>query len=184
MYIIVLNLRALFFMCYVLCCVSFRSSPDELVALADKHRNVRIFHPTMASLEREELYHGWKKAVQRTFGWIEKKKNNNNHNTNTNHNNTNHNTNTNTINNTKDSLKMRHQAQLQQPSFVKAPISIPSHSITRPNTSTCACTCTSTGTTAAVTSALRIRAPIFSQLAILGAGMIVGAGITAAVLGK
>jgi glycerol kinase len=52
--------------------VKFWSGPEELQRLAAKHRDVRVFQPTMAPEERAQLFRGWKKAVQRTFGWVEK----------------------------------------------------------------------------------------------------------------
>ena len=146
-------------MCVCVCV--FRSSPAELVALAEKHRNVRVFSPSMGPLEREELYRGWKKAVQRTFGWIDKKDS--------------------ASPSTSPSISPSplaastspQQQQQQQPFSLKPPISIPSHSTALP-----------TAATAAAATARRMRAPIFSQLALLGAGMLMGAGITAAMLGK
>ena len=32
----------------------------------------RSFNPTINDSEREKMYRGWKKAVNRTFNWIEK----------------------------------------------------------------------------------------------------------------
>ena len=32
----------------------------------------RSFNPTINDSEREKMYNGWKKAVNRTFNWIEK----------------------------------------------------------------------------------------------------------------
>lgn len=53
--------------------VGFWPSTDALVALAASNRHVKTFKPACAESERAQLYAGWKKAVQRTFGWIEKK---------------------------------------------------------------------------------------------------------------
>jgi glycerol kinase len=43
-------------------------------SLADLRRNWRVdrtWQPSMDRARREELYHEWKRAVTRTFGWIE-----------------------------------------------------------------------------------------------------------------
>ena len=46
----------------------FWSDLEEL----SKHRNVdRTWEPAMKEIEREEGYKGWKKAVERTFNWVE-----------------------------------------------------------------------------------------------------------------
>jgi len=48
--------------------VGFWSNFDELRANWGKDAE---WHPKMAPEEREKLYAGWKKAVERTFGWVE-----------------------------------------------------------------------------------------------------------------
>ncbi len=48
--------------------VGFWSNFDELRANWGKDAE---WHPKMAAEEREKLYAGWKKAVERTFGWVE-----------------------------------------------------------------------------------------------------------------
>lgn len=48
--------------------VGFWSNFDELRANWGKDAE---WHPKMATEEREKLYAGWKKAVERTFGWVE-----------------------------------------------------------------------------------------------------------------
>ncbi|GIV63582.1 MAG: glycerol kinase GlpK [Chloroflexota bacterium] len=48
--------------------VGFWNNFDELRANWGKDAE---WHPKMSSEEREKLYAGWKKAVERTFGWVE-----------------------------------------------------------------------------------------------------------------
>lgn len=48
--------------------VGFWSSFDELRA---NWQVDKVWNPQMSAEERERLYAGWKKAVQRTFGWVE-----------------------------------------------------------------------------------------------------------------
>lgn len=48
--------------------VGFWTSFDELRA---NWQVDKIWNPQMSAEERERLYAGWKKAVQRTFGWVE-----------------------------------------------------------------------------------------------------------------
>ncbi len=48
--------------------VGFWSNFDELRANWGKDAE---WHPKMAEEDREKLYAGWKKAVERTFGWVE-----------------------------------------------------------------------------------------------------------------
>lgn len=51
--------------------VGFWTGTAQLLELADQHRDVRVFEPSMAPSQRAELFRGWKKAVQRTFAWVE-----------------------------------------------------------------------------------------------------------------
>lgn len=48
--------------------VGFWTSFDELRA---NWQVDKVWNPQMSAEERERLYAGWKKAVQRTFGWVE-----------------------------------------------------------------------------------------------------------------
>jgi len=48
--------------------VGFWNNFDELRANWGKDAE---WHPKMSAEEREKLYAGWKKAVERTFGWVE-----------------------------------------------------------------------------------------------------------------
>lgn len=49
----------------------FWSSPDEL----REHRKIeRVFEPRMAKEKSERLYEGWRRAVKRSFRWMEQKK--------------------------------------------------------------------------------------------------------------
>ena len=46
--------------------VGFWKSKDEI----EKHWQVdRVYEPDMSEDRREELYSGWKKAVERSLGW-------------------------------------------------------------------------------------------------------------------
>lgn len=49
----------------------FWSDMPSLVAAVSHKPGTRIYRPDMEEERRERLYRGWKKAVQRTFGWIE-----------------------------------------------------------------------------------------------------------------
>jgi glycerol kinase len=44
---------------------------DSLATLARQWRVERSFEPSMSADQRETLYHGWKRAVERSQGWIE-----------------------------------------------------------------------------------------------------------------
>jgi glycerol kinase len=48
--------------------VGFWSSTDDLRA---NWQIDKIWSPQMSTDQRQSLYHGWKKAVERTFGWVE-----------------------------------------------------------------------------------------------------------------
>ena len=49
--------------------VGFFSGLDELSSLWAEDRR---WEPEMGSTEREQLYAGWRKAVTRTFDWVER----------------------------------------------------------------------------------------------------------------
>jgi glycerol kinase len=44
---------------------------DDVESLRQNWRADKTWEPEMEEAEREELYRGWKKAVKRTFDWIE-----------------------------------------------------------------------------------------------------------------
>jgi glycerol kinase len=48
--------------------VGFWKSYDELRANWDRDKE---WHPAMDEEQRKKLYSGWKKAVTRTFDWVE-----------------------------------------------------------------------------------------------------------------
>ena len=48
--------------------VGFYNGLDELCA---KWKSDRVWKPQMAEADRNRLYHGWKKAVTRSFDWIQ-----------------------------------------------------------------------------------------------------------------
>jgi len=52
--------------------VGFWSSTAELQRIAEKNRDVRVFRPQMDDETRQREYAQWKKAVRRTFGWVDK----------------------------------------------------------------------------------------------------------------
>jgi glycerol kinase len=49
---------------------------EELQTLAEKYRDVKTFRPNMDEPTRQKQFGQWKKAVQRTFGWVETTNNN------------------------------------------------------------------------------------------------------------
>lgn len=51
--------------------VGFWPSLDHLQQVMSHKKGTTRFLPHMLLEERERLYHGWKKAVQRTLGWVE-----------------------------------------------------------------------------------------------------------------
>src|SRR5256885_16565844 len=51
--------------------VGFYNGLDELCA---KWKSDRVWKPQMAEADRNRLYHGWKKAVTRSFDWIQNQK--------------------------------------------------------------------------------------------------------------
>ena len=48
--------------------VGFWSSKEEILQRCETER---IFEPVMNSQERDELYAGWKKAVEKAKGWAQ-----------------------------------------------------------------------------------------------------------------
>src|SRR6266481_5573270 len=48
--------------------VGFYSDVEEL---RDKWKSDRIWKPEMGQADRDRLYRGWKKAVSRSFDWME-----------------------------------------------------------------------------------------------------------------
>jgi glycerol kinase len=48
--------------------VGFYGSVEEL---RSKWKSDRVWRPEMARADRDRLYRGWKKAVSRSFDWIE-----------------------------------------------------------------------------------------------------------------
>ena len=47
--------------------VGFWSDRDEI---SEKWKVEKVYEPNMDADRREELYHGWKKAVQKAIGWL------------------------------------------------------------------------------------------------------------------
>ena len=48
--------------------IGFWQSRDEL---ADATRAERVFEPQLAAAERDRLYRGWRRAVERSLAWAE-----------------------------------------------------------------------------------------------------------------
>ena len=156
--------------------VGFWPSTDALEALADRSRQVKTFKPAMGEQERAQLYAGWKKAVQRTFGWIEKK-DASAHPPQA----------ASTPSSSSSSAPATHQPYVKLAAVVPVSASaLPasSHAASVPGSS--AAGLLQSGASAACAACRRASiprgSPVLSQLALLASGVIAGAAITAAFL--